>query len=79
MHLHMPLLASSVHYLYNVLRNIIIIIIFQFYYYYFLSAFIIIEKHETRQYTNGINAHTELLLILSLIYYYYYYLKCIHN
>ena len=27
MHLHMPLLASSVHYLYNALRNIIIIII----------------------------------------------------
>ena len=27
MHLHMPLLALSVHYLYNALRNIIIIII----------------------------------------------------
>ena len=54
---------------------------YYYYYYYFLFFYNNNnEIHETRQYTNGINAHTELLLMLSLIYYYYYYyLKCIHN
>ena len=45
-----------------------IYIVHYYVYYYIIKLFIIHEIHETRQYTNGINAHTELLLILSLIY-----------
>ena len=54
MHLHMPLLASSVHYLYNALRNIIIIIFIYFILFFFFFFFYFIKDIEfiMYRYTN---------------------------